>query len=245
LAVGYTTASFRPENSYESAVKLVLLPGFDGTGDLFAPLIECLPKDIACDIVSYREAKEIEGYVALVDAALPSRDAVLIAESFSGPIALELMARNPQRFRCAILCATFAQSPYRALTKLARWIPARLFARTALANRLLRHYCLSANPDPGLLGAAVNVLESVPAVTVKSRLQLLAKMDVRPRLANVTVPILYLQAAKDKLIGTRLSSELIASLPQVRVAVVDGPHLLLQSRPQECAALIGEFLTTS
>jgi hypothetical protein len=54
---------------------LVLLPGLDGTGLLFQPLVEALSKDIEPIVVSYPDDIPL-GYgelLPLVDGALPSR----------------------------------------------------------------------------------------------------------------------------------------------------------------------------
>jgi len=39
-------------------MKLVLLPGLDGTGKLFAPLIEALPSSIDIQVITYPLNKE-------------------------------------------------------------------------------------------------------------------------------------------------------------------------------------------
>jgi hypothetical protein len=39
------------------------------------------------------------------------------------------------------------------------------------------------------------------------------------------------------------AESLIAHLPGAAVAVIDGPHLLLQSCPEECSAAVLKFMT--
>ena len=77
--------------------KLVLLPGLDGTGAMFAPLLRVLPKDVLVESVTYPESLErFDEYVKFAAAALHSvADAVLIAKSFSGPIAISLLRKPP------------------------------------------------------------------------------------------------------------------------------------------------------
>jgi hypothetical protein len=73
-------------------MKWILLPGFDGTGTLFAPFLRALPPGIEPVVVTYPadrnpSADELVGFVL---KRLPeSEPFVLIAESFSGPIALK------------------------------------------------------------------------------------------------------------------------------------------------------------
>lgn len=73
-------------------LKLLLLPGMDGTGRLFVPFIEQLPPDAWTKVVSY-PADRILGYDALLPLIErqiePSVRHVVLAESFSGPLAVE------------------------------------------------------------------------------------------------------------------------------------------------------------
>jgi pimeloyl-ACP methyl ester carboxylesterase len=80
---------------------------------------------------------------------------------------------------------------------------------------------------------------------MRARLSCLAAVDVRPLLSRIASPVLYLRASADRIVSSRLSRELTSQLPNVRVTEIDGPHLLLQSRPIECAAAIVSFVSTS
>lgn len=73
---------------------MILMPGFDGTGELFSPLIAALSPHHRPTVIRYRDERTFDDYIDTASAALPERDAILIAESFSGPIALGLMARH-------------------------------------------------------------------------------------------------------------------------------------------------------
>ena len=70
---------------------IVLLPGLDGTGTLFRPLLAHLPSPLRPIVVAYPGNEKL-GYDALrqrVMAALPTEEPfVILGESFSGPLAL-------------------------------------------------------------------------------------------------------------------------------------------------------------
>jgi thioesterase domain-containing protein len=72
-------------------VALVLLPGMDGTGELFAPFLAALGPDQAVVVVRYPTDREL-GYAELEQvarAALPvDQPFILLGESFSGPVAI-------------------------------------------------------------------------------------------------------------------------------------------------------------
>jgi pimeloyl-[acyl-carrier protein] methyl ester esterase len=74
-------------------LRAILLPGLDGTGRLFDPLLKELPADLRAEVISY-PTDAILDYAALeqfVEAALPRRDPfIIVAESFSGPLAIRL-----------------------------------------------------------------------------------------------------------------------------------------------------------
>jgi pimeloyl-ACP methyl ester carboxylesterase len=94
---------------------LVLLPGLDGTGILFKPLIAALPPEVSTVVVAYPGEQPL-GYAELLPvvlAALPTEHAfVLLGESFSGPLAVMAAATRPPGLVGLVLCATFVQNPH-------------------------------------------------------------------------------------------------------------------------------------
>jgi pimeloyl-ACP methyl ester carboxylesterase len=224
---------------------MILLPGFDGTGELFGPLTAALSPLHRPTVIRYRDERTFDEYVDTAAAALPDHGAILIAESFSGPIALGLMARRPDKIRCAVLCATFLESPFRALTKLARFVPPPLFGLRIGHRAMLQTFCLDDRCDPALMDSALTVIKSMPAAAVAARLNVLAKLQVRPLCRNIRTPLLILRASGDRLVSPTRYQQLIEALPGATVKDVAGPHLLLQSRPLECARLIEEFASTT
>ena len=221
----------------------VLLPGLDGTGELFAALLQALGDDVTTTVVRYGNELTFDEYVESAAKALPER-CVLIAESFSGPVAIAVAARHPGKVLGLVLCATFAVSPFRTLLRGARFIPARLFRPSPLTPAMVNHFCFN-GASVSLRASPVAVLSTVPPAIMRARLSCLAAVDVRPLLSRIASPVLYLRASADRIVSSRLSRELTSQLPNVRVTEIDGPHLLLQSRPAECAAAIMSFVSTS
>ncbi|MEX0619310.1 MAG: alpha/beta hydrolase [Pseudohongiellaceae bacterium] len=221
---------------------LILLPGLDGTGELFAPLQAALGDGVNTLAVRYHSETRFEQYVNTVMAQLPERDAVLVAESFSGPIAMEIMACYPKRIRCAILSATFAVGPFRRLCAMAGFIPPVLFQPGPLRRSLIRYFSLNGETEHDIIDKVMEVLHEVPSHITRSRLTLLSEMDMRQSLPRITMPVLYLQAKHDRIVKKTLYGQVKADLPSVAVRQIDGPHMLLQTRPEECAEAIAAFL---
>jgi pimeloyl-ACP methyl ester carboxylesterase len=224
-------------------LELTLLPGFDGTGELFGPLQAALGSKLLSKAVRYDAERVLDDYVDSVASVLPKENAVLIAESFSGPVALSLLDRYPDRIKCAVLCATFAVSPCRSLTRAARFLPTFMFAPTPIQRRLLRDFCLNGESDDALVDQANAVIHSVSAATIQNRLQVLSGVDMTSLLPQIATPVLYLRAMQDRIVNSRLSRKLTQELPRVTVQEIEGPHLLLQSRPTQCAAAISRFVS--
>ena len=224
----------------DAAPHFVLLPGLDGTGELFAPLLQALGDDVTTSVVRYVAELTLDEYVESAAKALPD-GCILIAESFSGPVAITLAARHPGKVRCLVLCATFAVSPFRTLLRAAKFIPARLFRPNALLPSIVSYFCLN-GASISLRPSPVAAVCSVPPAIMRARLNCLATTDVRPVLPRITPPVLYLRASDDRVVSSRLSLAMTSGLRDVKVVEIDGPHLLLQARPRECAAEIMRFV---
>jgi pimeloyl-ACP methyl ester carboxylesterase len=221
------------------------MPGLDGTGELFAPLLDALGDVIPTSVVRYDAERSLDDYVHAAAKALSPQNTVLVAESFSGPVALALCARHSANIKSLVLCATFAQSPFRSLLRLTPFAPNALLGPSPIQPLMLRHACLNGERDSRLLERAVSVLRSVPVSTMHARLCTLATVDVRSLVPSVRVPVLYLRATRDRVVHPRLGRALTDNLSKVTVQEIEGPHLLLQARPRECADAIMRFVTTS
>src|SRR5215470_15098884 len=81
---------------------LILLPGLDGTEVFFRPLLAALPSWIRPVVVTY-PTSGANGYadlLPLVESAVADIEAFyVLGWSFSGPLALMLAAKEPQRTR--------------------------------------------------------------------------------------------------------------------------------------------------
>jgi len=222
---------------------LVLLPGMDGTGQLFAPFVVALGHEFNVKVVRYPTAEPM-GYAeleALARAALPEEGPfVILGESFSGPVAVSLAASASCRLKGLVLCCTFVRNP-RPLFAWVRSLVGFLPVASAPVG-LLSHLLLGRFATAELRSALARVMSQVSPSALRARLAAVLAVDVSSKLAAAKVPTLYLRASRDRVIPLA-ASKLVSELnPQVRVAQFDAPHFLLQTAPVEAAHVVGCFM---
>ncbi|PLY04386.1 MAG: alpha/beta hydrolase [Desulfuromonas sp.] len=217
--------------------RLFLLPGLDGTGLLFAPLLAALPSGCAAEVISYPTDKPLSfaEHVAHVKKRLPtSTPFTLLAESFSGPIAIDILAAGGFPVDKAIFVATFAASPRPGLLRLLNTLPLERLFGWNIPDRLIRHFCLGHEAAPDRVKEFRAAVRSVTPAVLARRLQILTNIDCRAKLHQIETPCLYLQAASDKLVPEQAAKDFATRLTGSTVRTIPGPHLLLQAKPHRC-----------
>ena len=171
----------------------------------------------------------------LVLEALPKgREFVLLGWSFSGPLALMAAASQPPGLQGVVLCASFVQKPLGWVPKLARHFTwPFLFSVSgsmAVAKTVLAGF---GSPEVNRLIKAAH--DAVPAKVMAARVRQVLTADVRSELQACAVPILYLEAASDRIVPKRNLEGILRLRPDVAVRTIPGPHLAL-ALSQEAAA---------
>jgi len=225
---------------------LLLLPGLDGTGDFFRPLVETLGGSIPTRIVRY----PVEGcydYATcreLVHSQLPVNGSyVVLGESFSGPVAIGLAAESPPGLAGVILSSSFVNNPRPRLSRLVRpLLPYLPVHGTSLSLRLSRFLVLGRWMTPAIRDLHQDILARVPATTLRRRLEAVADCDERAALSRIRVPIVCLVPKHDRLVPRSASHSIQTQAPLAEVIELAAPHCLLQCAPREAAAKITAFL---
>jgi pimeloyl-ACP methyl ester carboxylesterase len=225
-------------------VALVLLPGMDGTGVLFSDFVRALGTDADVTVVRY-SADQPGGYQALeqfVRSLLPrDRPFVLIAESFSGPIAITIAASAPEGLIGLVLCCSFARNPaplFSSFSQLVGLLPIKRVPVSLLSYLLAGRFA-----TPSLRKSLKHALESVSGPVLRARVRAVLEVDVSSKLKQINLPILYLRASEDRVVK-RSASELIVRLAmRGRIVELEAPHFLLQTAPIEAAVAIRRFMS--
>lgn len=222
---------------------LVLLPGMDGTGKLFAPFVAAIGMEFQTRVVEYptHEPLGYQQLESIVRTALPSEgDFAILAESFSGPIAISIAKSCGPRLKGLVLVCTFARNPLPAFTAIKNVIG--FLPVVVPPVRILSYFLYNLFSTPVLRTALARALVGVSRSTLAARVRAILSVDVSSELKAIVVPTIYLQASRDRLVP-RAASKLISQLcPVARVISVDGPHLLLQAVPIETAQIVTAFL---
>lgn len=225
---------------------LVLLPGLDGTGLLFADFIAALGPDIKTIVVRYPTDQplaypELE---AIARAHLPvDEDFYLLGESFSGPIAISIAATRPARLRGLVLCCSFARSPRPSLSPLRPLLP--LVPVAALPLALLSFFVLGRFASPTLRRGLAESLSQVSPAALRARAGAALSVDVSASLHGFALPLLYLRATEDRVVPASASRTLLALVPGTRIVELPAPHFLLQVQAARAAIALKQFMKST
>ena len=225
---------------------LVLLPGLDGTGEMFRPLLAELPGWIRPIVASYPRDRALAyaELLPLVAGSLPTGTPhVILGESFSGPLAVMLARGRPVGLKGIILCASFVRKPIRAVPSWLSVAAVGPIFRLWPAVLTIRSYPMR-KAYPELLPLALAAIRSVRPEVVAARVRALLKVDVQDDLRALDVPLLYLEALRDQIVRGHNVAGIREIRPDARVARIDTRHFLLQLEPKRAAAEIVSFLET-
>ncbi|MFO1006402.1 MAG: alpha/beta hydrolase [Planctomycetaceae bacterium] len=225
-------------------MQLVLLPGLDGTGLLFEPLCRELSPDITPVVISYptQQTATYSELIELVRPKLPTGESyIILAESFSGPVAIKLAAERPAGLRGLILCASFVTCPHRFVP---RWaarlvVPAMFYPAPMLAKfrALVGKYS-----SPELRSLIDKSLSSVAPAVLAERLREVIRINATDELQRCMVPILYLQGTRDYVVPVSNLTRIRQIQPETESIRIDAPHMILQTQPVIAAQAIERFV---
>jgi pimeloyl-[acyl-carrier protein] methyl ester esterase len=221
-------------------MKIVLLPGLDGSGQFFGDITDEL-STLGDLLILKLPPKGPQDYVSLADrlaAEIPQGEPfILVGESFSGPIAIELASRGLAGLVGILLVATFPSSPMaRASGILLRLIP--LMQILPLPPKAVIKTLLFFQDCQSMLGPLRDYLVRQDRDILVERVRTVLSCNMSQELKVIKVPVLALVANQDRLI--RNGTEAWTVFPNVEVVGIDGPHFLLQDGDR---GQIGQALT--
>ncbi len=243
-------SSIQPTQS----IDCLLLPGLHGTADLYAALIRHLNKRSAkkgltfnYNALTYPQnikqkygslVKWIQQEINIDSIETPKL--LIIAESFSAPIALRLADANPDKVSAVVIAAGFCASPVNMTFGL---LPLRPLFMVSPPRAALKHFLLGENVKKKKLNKLRSLLNSIPSKILSQRLRSVLTLEEANLPAISDTPLLLLQAQHDALIPWDIQNQLESHLPHAETRWFDSPHLLFQSRPKAAAKQIVKFIS--
>ena len=223
-------------------MKLILLPGMDGTGKLFQPFINELPDEIDCSVISYPENKclsykELETFV--FDKLPKDEDFVLLAESFSGPVGYLLAKRNLANMKGVIFVATFLQNPNKPLVNLVKLLPLSILLSLPIPEFIIKHFFLGKSPNNQTFKLFKDIIKNTSSKIISFRINEISKLSLD--LDKITIKSFCIHALNDKLVPPNNLNSFTEISDSLKTIKINGPHFILQARAKECAALVEEI----
>ncbi len=222
------------------------MPGLEGTGTLFADFVSQLPPALTVIVGKY-PTHEFLSYTELIRCVrgiVPAESPfVLVAESFSTPLAAMFAATRPSNLVGQIMCAGFLTNPAKNWTILARLLARRAVLRISPPRWFLEHFVMGSNPPAALETNFREALREVDAEVLAARLREILKCDAREDLRRTKIPLMYIQAGLDRLVPAECFAEIQRARPDVELVSIPGAsHLVLQREPRKCADAIVTFI---
>ena len=229
-------------------VRLLLLPGMDGTEILFGPLRRSLPTHLDVEIVSYPQRGPTD-YGALLASALAAIDAapidarfVVLGWSFGGPLAMRIARLRPSRVRALVLVSTFVACPLPWLRRV-RWLLIGPVVGAVRFARRLPLWLLRPPSDP-LRRDKAELWRTVPASALAARAREIACVDARADLVACQQPALCIVAEQDSVVPVTCAEEIAKLLPHAETLSLRGGHFALYAEAQRAADAIAGFVAS-
>jgi pimeloyl-ACP methyl ester carboxylesterase len=229
---------------------LVLVPGMDGTGELFYRQLPTLIRDHRVATYRLRDSATdmgtlIDDLAGIVAAVSPEgAPATIVGESFGGALAMSFAVSRPELIDELVVLNSFPRFTPQVRLQMAlhglRILPwgAMRLVRRATAFRMHSRYTNRA--------AIRRFLELSRGITKEgylNRLRILRGYDLRDRLGEIGARTLFLAADLDHLVPSVEQARLmVASVPQARLRILEGHgHICLIAPNLDLAALLEDW----
>jgi pimeloyl-ACP methyl ester carboxylesterase len=233
-----------------SGEAVVLVPGMDGTGELFYRQVPLLQTSYAVATYALRDdaatlevlAGDLKSVIEQVAPA--TRRAIVVGESFGGAIALTLALTSPEHVSALVILNSF---PYFAPQFLLKLGIAGLTILPWGAMSLIRHasafHLHSRHTQRQELKRFIELTARATRNGYINRLRLLRSYDVRDRLNEIRCPTLFLAADQDHLVSSVAQARYMASrVPSALLRLLCGQgHICLIAPDVDLCQILAEW----
>ena len=229
---------------------IVLVPGMDGTGELFYRQIPLLQKSYT--VANYALRDEATSMDVLADdlrrvierAAPEEKRALVLGESFGGTVALSTALRHPESVAGLVILNSFAHFDPQFRLRLAiaalRMIPWGAMPMMRYGTSLFMH---SRHTHRDELKKFLELTARSTRLGYRNRLEILKTYDVRERLGEIRCPALFVASEKDHLVPSVRQARLMAErTPSAGAVVLSGHgHICLIAPDVDMCQIVTEW----
>lgn len=209
---------------------LVLVPGLDGTGLLFYRQVPLLERRYRVATHRLRDdAQHLDELVADLHARITAMTGeyervTLVGESFGGALSLSYALAHPDRVARLVILNSFPYFAPQARLRLGHTLlSATPWGVMRIVRRLTGWRMHSQHTGRDEIRRFHQLMRATTRRGYLSRLKMLRDYDVRTRLAELAVPVLYLAGDRDALVPAVEQATLMASLtPRASMRVLAG-----------------------
>lgn len=237
---------------------ILLLPGADGTGVLFEPFLKVVTSSLESEGISLSIelvnlnhdkfgnplAQNLAFQAARIENEYVTQPIMIIAESYSGLLAYELLSRERLNIAQVIFVASFLNAPSNLATIAAKFNPAWLKAVMQVTPSPVWGRVLFGRwQTPQLRALFRQALAQTPNDLLQQRLAIIASAQIPNK--TIDVPCLYLQARQDSLVSANNIEIFRQVFSNFASITVDGTHFLLQTNPEAVWEALRESILTT
>ena len=230
---------------------LVLVPGMDGTGQLFYRQTPSLSESFRTATYALRSnALTMDTLVddlgRVIDAVAPeTRRAIVVGESFGGALAMSFALARPEQVSALVVLNSFPYFAPQFRLRLARYGLALLpWGAMPLIRRATAFRLHSAHTHREEIRRFMELTATASRDGYINRLQLLMSYDIRDRLHELRPPVLFLAAEQDHLVPSIQQAELMVSrVPRATLRLLHGHgHICLIAPDVDLRAMLLPWL---
>jgi pimeloyl-ACP methyl ester carboxylesterase len=218
---------------------VILLPGLHGSTALFEAFIALRPAWARCHAIALPLDSK-QSFDALAEAVVPPLHSlegfVLIAESFSAPIAARISRLVGGKVALLVLCNPLSEASIAFPSQLgarlmqSQWLPAWAVAMAM------------AGGNRSLASVVIREVRSLPRHVLAARLASVNVATGTDLVSYVSAPLLGILGSRDRLISSSTSRAILAACPASTVVELPASHLVVQTHPAEVwSAISNEF----
>jgi pimeloyl-ACP methyl ester carboxylesterase len=218
-------------------VKVLLIPGMDGTGKLFSPLLDELPSVVDIQVICLNDLitqNPIEQALEIA-SLIGSEEVIILSESYSGYIAYHLSLLPNLNIKHVIFAASFLENPT-WLSRLNKLLPLNLVRSGLIPDMALSSVLFAQRNNNKLVNLFNSSLKLINNSTLRYRLKVIANL-VRPS-ESLSVPCTYVQASNDYLVSNKSVDVFKELCININVVKANGGHFIVQSNPHYFSKLV-------